>query len=132
MGAGGAAVTRGLLDTSVVIDITDHLARLPEEAAISAITVAEIYYGVLVARTAEQRARRLELLSFLEHEVDRIPVDDDVARAFARLRAHAREEGRRPRSLDLIIAATAAAHELQLYTRDRDFERLSGVAVTIL
>lgn len=132
MGADDAPVTRGLLDTSVVIDIAEHLARLPEHSAISAITVAEIHYGVLVARTAEQRARRLELLSFLEREVDSLPVDDDVARAFSRLRARAREEGRRPRSLDLLIAATAAAHELQLFTRDRDFERVSGIAVTIL
>lgn len=125
-------MTRGLLDTSVVIDIAEHVVALPEEVAISAVTIAEIHYGVLVARTAEQRARRLELLGFLEREVDRLPVDDDVARAFARLRAQAREGGQRPRPLDLLIAATAAAHELRLYTRDRDFERIPGILVTIL
>jgi len=125
-------VTRGLLDTSVVIDIAAHLARLPDEVAISAITIGEIHYGVLVARTAEQRARRLELLTFLEREVDRLPVDDDVARTFARLRARAREENRRPRPLDLLIAATASAHNLPLYTRDRDFASMPGFAVTVL
>ena len=61
-------MTRGLLDTSVIIDVAAHLPRLPDEAAISAITIAEIHYGVLVARTAEQRARPLELLAFLERE----------------------------------------------------------------
>ena len=125
-------MTRGLLDTSVVIDIAAHLARLPDEVAISAITIGEIHYGVLVARTAEQRARRLELLTFLEREVDRLPVDDDVARTFARLRARAREENRRPRPLDLLIAATASAHNLPLYTRDRDFASMPGFAVTVL
>lgn len=125
-------MTRGLLDTSVVVDIAAYLPRLPDEAAISTITIAEIHYGVLVARTTEQRASRLELLTFLEREVDRLPVDDDVARAFARLRARARDENRRPRPLDLLIAATAAAHDLSLFTRDRDFEHIPGLAVTIL
>jgi predicted nucleic acid-binding protein len=120
---------RGLLDTSVIVG-----GSRPdlEEAAISAMTLAELHYGVLRAQTDGQRALRLRRLALVESEFDPLPIDSDVARAYGAIVARARAAGRRPRTADALIAATAAAHGLALYTRDRDFEDLPGVEVVML
>jgi predicted nucleic acid-binding protein len=122
---------RAILDTSVVI-ATD-VAPLPGVLAISAVTLAELQFGVLVAKTAEVRAERLRRLSFLQQRFDALPVDDTVAVSYGRLAATVVEAGRQPRRrvMDLLIAATAHAHNATLYTRNpEDFaglEELIGV-----
>jgi predicted nucleic acid-binding protein len=117
-------VSLGLLDTSVLIAHADagHLRDLPDEGAISVATLAELHYGVLAAKNEEARQRRLTRLGQVEAAFQPIPIDAPVARAFARIAQTVRLAGRQPRArvMDLWIAATALAHGLVLYSRDRD------------
>lgn len=109
---------RGLLDTSVVI-ATDVTA-LPDEAAISAATIAELHFGVHLASTDEQRHLRVRRLAEIESRFDPLPIDAAVARSYGMLAHLVVTAGRRPRRrvMDLLIAATAHAHRVTLYTRD--------------
>ena len=111
---------RGILDTSVVI-ATD-VGPLEGELAISAATLAELHFGVLVARERAVRAERLRRLSFLQRRFDALPVDEAVAASYGQLAAAVVDAGRRPRArvMDLLIAATAHAHSARLYTRNLD------------
>jgi toxin FitB len=111
---------RALLDTSVVI-ATD-VPELEGDLAISAATLAELHFGVLVARKAPVRAERLRRLTMLERSFDALPVDDAVAASYGQLAAAVADAGRQPRSrvMDLLIAATAHAHSARLYTRNAD------------
>jgi predicted nucleic acid-binding protein len=111
---------RGILDTSVVI-ATD-VGPLEGELAISAATLAELHFGVLVARERAVRAERLRRLSFLQRRFDALPVDEAVAASYGQLAAAVVDAGRRPRArvIDLLIAATAHAHSARLYTRNLD------------
>jgi toxin FitB len=118
-------VSRGLLDTSVLI-ATD-VEPIPGELAISVVSLAEMNFGVLVARDADVRARRLARLSVLQRRFDPLPVDAAVADSYGRLAARVVEAGRQPpaRAMDLLIAATAHAHAARLYTRNP--ENLAGL-----
>ncbi|WAC55568.1 type II toxin-antitoxin system VapC family toxin [Gordonia sp. SL306] len=109
---------RGVLDTSVVI-ATD-VQPIPGELALSVITLGELHFGVLVAKSSAARAERLRRLLFIERTFDALPVDDSVADSYGRVAAAVVEAGRQPRarSLDLLIAATAHAHDARLYTRN--------------
>lgn len=109
---------RTLLDTSVVI--AADVAPIPGALAISAVTLAELHFGVLVARTAEIRAERLRRLSVLQQHFDALPVDEAVAVSYGRLAAAVVDAGRQPRRrvMDLLIAATAHAHGARLCTRN--------------
>lgn len=111
---------RALLDTSVLI--AGGIAPIPGVLAISAISLAELQFGVLIAKTAEVRAERLRRLSVLQKHFDALPVDDAVAISYGRLAAAVVDAGRQPRrrSMDLLIAATAHAHGARLYTRNID------------
>lgn len=120
----------GLLDTSVVLGAQPH--ELPDEAAVSVITMAELRLGVLVAPNATERAARLELLTQMERLYSPIPVDDDVARAYAAIIAAERERGRRPRAMDALIAATALTHGLTLYTRDEGLAKIGTIKVRLV
>lgn len=102
---------------------------LPEEIVVSAMTLAELHVGVLIADDPDVRAARLKTLTAVEHEVEALPIDDRVARSFGEIVASARRNGRKPGVADALIAATAAAHDLMLYTCDTDFEGLKGVNV---
>lgn len=116
---------RAVLDTSVVIDA--GVSPLPGVLAISAVPLAELHLGVLVARDADTRAERLRRLSILQHRFDALPVDESVSASYGRLAAAVVERGRKPRgrARDLLIAATAHAHGARLYTRNpRDFDGL--------
>lgn len=109
---------RGILDTSIVI-ATD-VAPIDGELAVSAVTVAELHFGVLVARERMVRAERLRRLSLLQRRFDALPIDEAVAASYGELAAAVVEAGRRPRAraMDLLIAATAHAHSARLYTRN--------------
>ena len=117
-------VVRGLLDTSVVIDL-EKIARaqIPTEFAISAITMAELAAGPHATNDPDERARRQERLQRAEALVDPIPFDTASFRAYGRIYAAVHSSGRKPRGArlaDLLIAATASAYDLALYTRNPD------------
>ena len=111
---------RGVLDTSVVI--AEDVAALPGVLAISALTLAELHFGVLVAKSGPVRAQRLRRLSTIQRRFDPLPLDEEVAASYGRLAAAVVDAGRRPRgrAMDLLIAATAHAHGAALYTRNPD------------
>jgi predicted nucleic acid-binding protein len=117
-------MSRGLLDTSVIIAQLEasSLEALPDEAAISVASLAELHYGVLAATSEELRRLRLQRLGRLEAAFQPLPIDAEVARAFARVAHTVKMAGRQPRArvMDLWIAATALRHGVPLYTYDRD------------
>ncbi len=122
-----AQAQRAILDTSVVI--AANVGSLPGVLAVSAVTLAELQFGVLIARSADVRAERLRRLSVLQRQVRALPVDEIVATSYGRLAAAVGEAGRQPRRrvMDLLIAATAHAHRARLYTRNPDdFAGLEG------
>jgi predicted nucleic acid-binding protein len=115
---------RGLLDTSVVIDL-DVLdgSLLPLAPAISAITLAELSAGPHLTADPVERARRQDHLQRIEATMDPLPFDDESARAFGTVSAVTFAAGRKARgarAVDLLIAATALANRLPLYTRNGD------------
>jgi tRNA(fMet)-specific endonuclease VapC len=121
------------LDTSTVI-LLDRLseAALPSVAFISAITLAELSVGSLAASNEEERARRQQILQGAEANFDPIPFDDAAARAFGRVSASLRYAGRTTaaRAYDALIAATAIANDLPIYTcNPRDFAGISDLEV---
>ncbi|HXE44401.1 MAG TPA: type II toxin-antitoxin system VapC family toxin [Conexibacter sp.] len=125
------APPRGLLDTSVFVAGESgrplDAERLPHEAAISAVTVAELHVGVLAARDVDTRARRLATLQATA-DMELLGIDDRVAATWARLRVHLAEAGRRLNVNDLWIAATALTNDLPVVTQDDDFGPVEGVA----
>ncbi|MCW2526248.1 MAG: twitching motility protein PilT [Pseudonocardiales bacterium] len=119
-------MTSGLLDTSVVIDWHDPAVfrALPDEFAISAITAAELTAGPILAKNATEAAKRQTRLQEVELSLEPIQFDAAAARSYGLIVAAVASEGRKPRSrfADLLIAATAHANGLDLYTRNgRDF-----------
>ena len=115
-----AAAVRGLLDTSVVI--ASEVLDLPDEAAISAATIAERHVDVHLARTDEQRRGRVRRLTEIGSRFDPLPIDAPVARSYGMLVHLVGTAGRQPRrrAIDLLIAATAHAHGVALDTRNVD------------
>ncbi len=118
-------MSRGILDTSVLI--ATGISPIPGELAISVASVAELHFGVLVAKTPKVRAGRLARLSSIQRRFDPLPVDDAVAVSYGRLAARVAQVGRQPRArvMDLLIAATAHAHDAAIYTRNA--EDLAGL-----
>lgn len=115
---------RGLLDTSVIIDL-EHLdvEQLPVEAAISAITMAELAAGPHATQDPSERARRQDRLQRAEAVFDPLLFDADASRAYGRIYAAVAAAGRKARgarAVDLLIAATACAADLPIYTRNPD------------
>jgi predicted nucleic acid-binding protein len=127
----GESVQRGLLDTSVFVakETGRPLGELPDAAAVSVITLAELYLGVLMAQGSAVRARRLRTLTMVQNTFEPLPVDPEVARAFAELVAEARRLGKRPKIMDSWIAATAIAQDIPVYTQDEDFGEIPKVRV---
>lgn len=118
-----ASPTVGLLDTSVLIGVdAADLDGLPDEAAISVASLAELHFGVLMARSEENRRDRIQRLGAIEQGFDALPIDAATARAYAGMAHAVRSAGRKPRGrvMDLWIAATAQVHGLILYTRNPD------------
>ncbi|MRG59906.1 PIN domain-containing protein [Agromyces sp. CFH 90414] len=110
----------GVLDTSTLILLArvSDPAALPDEPTISAITLAELSVGPVVAATEEERVARLAHLQLAESDFDPIPFDSAAARAFAIVASSLRAAGRKPaaRAYDALIAATAISRGLPLHT----------------
>ena len=118
---------RAILDTSVLIGATSPGDL---EGAISAASLAELHFGALVARDADERGRRALRLGVVEATFDPLPVDAAVAREWGRLAASVAERGGRPRrrAMDLAIAATANVAGVPLLTHNvADFQQISDL-----
>jgi predicted nucleic acid-binding protein len=123
---------RGVLDTSVVIDLgTIDLNSLPSEVAVTAPTMAELAAGPHAATDSDERARRQDRLQRTEAAFSPWPFDADAARAYGRIFAAVTPAGRKARgarAVDLMIAAIACSVELPLYTRNpSDFAALDDL-----
>ncbi|BEP13453.1 hypothetical protein acdb102_17640 [Acidothermaceae bacterium B102] len=130
-------MTSGLLDTSVVIDWHDPLvvAALPDLLAISAITAAELSAGPFFASTPAEAARRQARVQEVEATMEPLPFDGAAARSYGLIVAAVVGEGCKPRRrfADLLIAATAHANGLALYTRNGDdFAGLDGLVELVV
>ncbi len=104
-------------------------ARLPDEAAISVVTLAELELGVHLAGDETVRGQRLRTLRATQSTYMALPIDESVASAFAELVAIARSDRRRVRVMDAWIAATARSHGVAVYSQDADFD---GLAVEVV
>lgn len=127
---------RGILDTSVVIDL-EHIepSRLPIEVAVSAITMAELAAGPHATPDPEERARRQDRLQRAEAAFDPLPFDAEAARAYGRVYSAVAAAGRKARgarAIDLLLAAAACAAGLPLYTRNPDDFRAIGDLVEVV
>ena len=125
---------RGVLDTSTVIMLSriEDPASLPVEPVITAVTLAELSVGPLVAATDEERAARQAHVQQAEADFDPLPFDAPAARAFGRVAASLRRSGRKPsaRAYDAMIAAIALANDLPVYTcNPADFTGIDGLNV---
>ena len=124
----------GLLDTSTLLLLPriDDPSVLPDVPLISAITLAELSVGPLVTDDEAERARRLAHVQQAEADFDPLPFDAAAARAFGQVASSLRRSGRKPaaRALDALIAATAIANGLPLYTcNPDDFAGIAGLAL---
>lgn len=130
------SVARGLLDTSVVISLEALPASsLPDEPAISALTLAELAAGPLATEDENERARRQDRLQRVEALLDPLPFDAAAARAYGRVFAATRAADRKPRgsrAVDLMIAAVAISNDLPLFTRNPDdFDHLRSAGLDL-
>jgi predicted nucleic acid-binding protein len=121
---------KGLLDTSVFIAAESGRPldeqRIPEETAVSVVTLAELHAGVLAAADVDVRARRLATLDAVG-DIELIGIDESAARTWARMRVHLADSGRRVNVNDLWIAAVAASRGLPVVTQDGDFGPVEGI-----
>ena len=131
----GEARTRGLIDTNIVIHLAAlDGARLPDEMVISAVTLAELSAGPHHASDPAERARRMSVLQHAESTFEPLPFDTEAARAFGMISAAVLAAGRTPRRriADLMIASTAVANRLPLYTTNAaDFTGLDGLMAVV-
>lgn len=128
---------RGILDTSVVIELEKlDAAQLPVEVAVSALTMAELAAGPHATSDADERGRRQDRLQRAEAAFDPLPFDAEAARAYGRVYSAVASKGRKARgarAVDLLIAATACAAGLPLYTRNgADFEALEDLVDVVV
>lgn len=117
-------MSRAILDTSVLIARESNRRlerRLPDDVAVSVISIAELEVGVLVAHDANIRARRLRTLTNVRSLTGALPIDERTASAYAQLAASLLSLGRKPRIHDTWIAATAIANDAEVWTQDDDF-----------
>lgn len=128
---------KGLLDTSILIGLeTDRpVAELPDESAISVITLEELALGVLLAEQrgeSEVATRRKATLATVEATFEALTVTQSVAMACAQIRARGRAAGVRCGPFHALIAATAVVAKLPLYTQDVSLSRLPDVDVRLV
>jgi tRNA(fMet)-specific endonuclease VapC len=129
--------SRGILDTNTVLLLSrlEDPELLPEEPLITSVTLAELSVGPLIASTEEERAARQAHLQQAEADFEPLPFDARAARVFGRVVAALRRSGRKPsaRSFDAMIAATAIANQLPLYTcNPSDFLGIDELEVVIV
>lgn len=119
-----------IVDTSVFIAVeADRPLRrdaIPDTVSVSVVTIGELRAGVLRARSAEERDARLSTL-LAARELAPIPVDEDVAHAWAKLRVDLADAGRRMPANDAWIAATAVTHGVPIITQDADYDDVPGL-----
>ncbi len=122
--------SRALVDTSVLIAAESgrrlDTAALPDQTAISVVTIAELHAGVLAAKDTETRARRLATLDSIA-AIEPLPVTADAARHWASLRVRLAEAGQAAKINDLWIAAVAASNHLEVVSQDADFDAIEAV-----
>jgi predicted nucleic acid-binding protein len=126
-----------VLDTSVIIDLESiDVRRLPAEVAVSAITMAELAAGPHAGTDPDEQARRQDRLQRAEAAFDPLPFDNECARAYGRVYAAVAGAGRKSRgarAVDLLIAATALAAGLPIYTRSgAEFRALEGLLEVVV
>ena len=128
-------MTRGLVDTSIFIaresDRPLDVGRMPDEIAVSVITVGELRAGVLAATDVETRSRRLTTLTEVL-TLDPVPIDERVAEEWARLRVELRDTGQRMPINDSWIAATARSIAVPVVTQDHDYVQIPGLDVILV
>jgi len=124
-------VSRAIADTSVFIarEAGRPLGDLPDQIAVSVITVAELELGVLQAPDPSSRATRLATLSRVRAAYPLLPIDEATASCFARIADEQLRAGRKPRRHDTWIAATALRHGVAVLTQDADFGSFISVQV---
>ncbi len=132
----GSRRPRGVIDTSVLVDLEKlDVAQLPVEIAVSALSIAELAAGPHAAGDADEQARRQDRLQRAEAAFDPLPFDNESARAYGRIYSAVVATGRKARgarAVDLLIAATACALDLPLYTRNvEDFRGLDRLVEVI-
>lgn len=119
-----------LLDTSVLIaregGRRPDIASVPDQTAVSVVTLAELHAGVLAAPDTTTRARRLATVDAVSG-VEALPVTAEAARNWAVLRVRLSEEGRTAKVNDLWIAAIAAANKMDVVSKDNDFDAIELV-----
>ena len=126
--------SRGVLDNATLIMLSrfEDASELPEEPFITAVTLAELSVGPLVAKDEKERAARQAHLQQAESDFAPLPFDAAAARAFGRVAVSLRRAGRKPaaRAYDAMIAATAVANDLAVYTcNPDDFSGIDGLRV---
>jgi predicted nucleic acid-binding protein len=117
-------VSRAVLDTSVLVarEQGRSLKRsLPDDVAVSVVSIAELELGVLMAHDAGTRGQRLRTVTEVRSLTAALPIDERTASAYAQLAANVLGEGRKPRVHDTWIAATALANDAEVWTQDADF-----------
>ncbi|CAN5859128.1 hypothetical protein BH20ACT6_BH20ACT6_21480 [soil metagenome] len=129
-----SGTSRGVLDTSTVIALSalDDPHALPAEPLITAVTLAELSVGSLVASDPKERAARQAVLQQVEADFEPLPFDADAARAFGQVAAGLRRSGRKTsaRAYDAMIAATALSRGLPVYTcNPKDFAAIDALSV---
>ena len=130
-------MARGILDTSTLI-LLGRIADadlLPDEPLITAVTLAELSVGPLVAATADERTARQAHLQLAEADFDAIPFDTAAARSFGQVAASLRKTGRKPaaRAYDAMIAAIAISRDLPVHTcNPKDFETIDNLTVVVV
>lgn len=125
---------RAILDTSVLIAREqgrplEH--RLPDNVAISVVSVAELEIGVLMARDAETRGQRMRTLTEVRLLSAALPIDERTASAYAQLAANVLSSGRKPRIHDTWIAATAFVNNAEVWTQDSDFSDFAQTVTVV-
>ena len=131
MGAEALTVD-AILDTSVLIAETEEGLRLPGIYGVSVMSIAELHRGAVTARTAAIRSRRVARLALVEELYMALPIDRRTAVKYGEIAAITQRLATRPHVVDGLIAATAIVHDIPVYTRDHDFDRIPGLEVVIV